>query len=155
MSQNPVVLPTAKEPWHRPGAKALIVHEGKVLIVTERLQNGRILHDFPGGGIEFGEKLTTGLQREVFEETGLRVEPVKVAGAWDFVIAHANVHIVCIAFQCRLAEQITGVPKLDFAHNPATEDIIAASWLTPAEILADTKLLEQAEMYEAVRQLAL
>lgn len=155
MSQNPLVLPTARDPWHRPGAKALIVHDGKVLVVIERLRNGRILHDFPGGGIEFGEKLQDALRREVFEEVGLRVEPVKVTGAWDFVIKHANVHIVCIAFQCRLAEAFVGEPKLDFNHNPATEDIIEARWLTPAEILADTKLFEQTEMYESVRQLTL
>ncbi len=142
-------------PWHRPGAKALIVHEGKVLLVRERLKNGYILTDFPGGGIEFGEQLQDALQREVFEEIGLQVIPERVVGAWSFVLREPEVHIVCIGYQCRLADPVQGMPVLDFAHNPAEEHIFEAVWMKPEEIIADSDLLRSAEMVDAVKNLAL
>lgn len=36
-------------PWLRPGVKALIVNNGKILMIKERLEEG-IIFDFPGGG---------------------------------------------------------------------------------------------------------
>jgi len=55
----------------RPGAYAIIVYEGKILLLTNR-ETGR--YTLPGGGIEVGERLEDALKREVLEETGLVVE---------------------------------------------------------------------------------
>ena len=62
-------------------AKAMIVHEGKVLMLREAstspdgTQIG--LMQFPGGRLKPGEAVTDGLKREAFEETGLAVTPVR------------------------------------------------------------------------------
>jgi 8-oxo-dGTP diphosphatase len=53
----------------RPGAYALILDECAHLAVI-RLPEGWYL---PGGGIEAGESLKSCLQREVLEETGMRI----------------------------------------------------------------------------------
>ncbi|MDO5510402.1 MAG: NUDIX domain-containing protein [Weeksellaceae bacterium] len=52
---------------------ALIVHEDALLVIKEPYA-GEILYKFPGGGIEFGEGLVAGLQRELMEELNLEIE---------------------------------------------------------------------------------
>ncbi len=142
-----------RKPWLRPGVKALIVHEGKVLLIRERLKDGYIITDFPGGGVEYGEELIVALQREVFEEVGIQVIPERVVGAWSFLIEQHQVQIVCIGYQCRLAESQTGKPVLDLTKNPMEENIFEAVWLSPDEIIADPDLLRSDEMLDAVRHL--
>jgi 8-oxo-dGTP pyrophosphatase MutT (NUDIX family) len=56
----------------RPSAYAVIRHEGKVVLVTNKL-SGK--YYFPGGGTELGERITDGLKREVWEEAGIEIEP--------------------------------------------------------------------------------
>jgi len=55
----------------RPSAYAIIVHDGKILLVRSK-SSGK--YWFPGGGINLEERLETGLKREVKEETGIEVE---------------------------------------------------------------------------------
>lgn len=83
----------------RPGAKALIVFQGKILVITEKTSDGATIHDFPGGGIEFGETVTEALIREVKEEVGLDVKPVKPVGSWSMSnpdAEHAGYHALLI-----------------------------------------------------------
>ncbi|HUF38389.1 MAG TPA: NUDIX domain-containing protein [Anaerolineales bacterium] len=57
----------------RVGAKAIILHEDRVLLVKYRDgENGH--YNFPGGGIKRGESIRKGLRREVAEETNLDVK---------------------------------------------------------------------------------
>ncbi len=54
----------------RPSAYGLITHQGRALLVTNR-NTGKLA--LPGGGVEVGERLVEGLQREIREETGIAV----------------------------------------------------------------------------------
>ena len=54
----------------RPAAYAIIGHDGKILLVTNR-RSGKFY--FPGGGIEEWERVTDGLKREVREEAGIEI----------------------------------------------------------------------------------
>lgn len=47
---------------------------GEVLLVENRRRNGELDWSTPGGVIDPGESSTSGLTREVAEETGLRIE---------------------------------------------------------------------------------
>lgn len=149
----------------RPGVKALIVHEGKILMVKERVhENNQLVEivDFPGGGIEFGEGLHEALIREVKEEVSLDIIVGKVVGAWDFVVRGATesrsgseseasgTHIVCIGYQC----SVVGQPIIDVSKNPAQEDIYDTHWYTQSEILEDQDtILGNAGMIAAVENL--
>lgn len=63
---------------HRSSVYAVIKKEDQVLLIRDRTSEEK--WDLPGGGIELDEDLIKALQREVSEETGLRIsqEPEKI-----------------------------------------------------------------------------
>lgn len=119
----------------RTGVKAFIVHDKKILIIKEKIQNGlgTIIYDVPGGGIELGETVHKALVREVKEEVFLDIVIERPVGCWDFVVNGAieNVHLVLLGYQC----SVIGSAAVDTTHNPAKEDIFETVWLTKEEIL--------------------
>lgn len=136
----------------RVGAKAFIVHEGKILLISEQLHNGdvtthgqgnEILHDFPGGGVELGETLHEALKREVMEEVGLAVEVDRPVGSWDFFreMEDETVHLVCVVFQCH----VVGDVAIDTTKNPAEEDIFETRWVSKEELLNSPHLFLEPE----------
>lgn len=141
----------------RPGAKALIVKDGKIMIIREKvMKSGKevIINDFPGGGIDPGESLEEALLREVYEELGLKVHSEGVIGAWDFVNTNEQdigkgVHIICIGYRC----SIIGDETIDLTNNPAEEEIFEVNWYTPQEIF-EQKILTRPNMLDAVRAVA-
>ena len=82
--------------------------------------------DFPGGKLESGEDPFTGMAREVEEETGLRVKPLKVLGVYEFDLDNKgeNTH----RFTIYATEIISGKLKLSPEHTEQR-------WATKDEIL--------------------
>ncbi|MCZ1008999.1 NUDIX hydrolase [Streptomyces lydicus] len=65
----------------RPGiAAAIIVHEGRVLMVRRRISEGKLSWQFPAGEVEPGETREDAAVRETKEETGLNVSAVELLG---------------------------------------------------------------------------
>jgi 8-oxo-dGTP pyrophosphatase MutT (NUDIX family) len=60
----------------RPAAYAILVHEGRVLLM--KLRHVGKYHS-PGGGIHVGERMEDALKREIREETGIEVEVERLA----------------------------------------------------------------------------
>jgi 8-oxo-dGTP diphosphatase len=54
---------------------AAIIRKGTRILITKRLDNVHLagLWEFPGGKVEHGESLELALQREIFEELGVRI----------------------------------------------------------------------------------
>jgi 8-oxo-dGTP diphosphatase len=61
-------------------AAAIIVDDGRVLMIRRRVAEGELSWAFPAGGIEAGESPEDAAVRETAEETGLTVAAVKVLG---------------------------------------------------------------------------
>jgi len=61
-------------------AVALIVHDGRVLLVRRQADDGAPPWVLPGGKVEPGESAVGAAVREVLEETGLSVEALRVLG---------------------------------------------------------------------------
>jgi 8-oxo-dGTP diphosphatase len=59
---------------------AIIVDDGKVLMVRRRISEGELMWQFPAGGIEAGESAEDAAVRETVEETGLTVKAVRLLG---------------------------------------------------------------------------
>ena len=60
---------------------AVVVHEGRLLVVRRGHEPGLGLWSVPGGRVEAGETLAQACAREVLEETGLVVEVGRLVGS--------------------------------------------------------------------------
>jgi len=80
------------------GVKAFIVHNGKFLAMHNRgvLEE---LYELPGGRLEFGESAEEVLARELKEETGMTVMPLKLLDTWKHV--EGDYQITGIIYLCK------------------------------------------------------
>lgn len=88
-------------------AAAAIVRDDKGRVLLIRRGDGRGW-SLPGGMMEPGERIADCIVREVWEETGLEVEPMRVVGVYSdpaaLQFAYPNgdrVHFVSTTFECR------------------------------------------------------
>lgn len=84
-----------------------VVLEGDAVLLVKRAFPPRQGEwSLPGGQLELGESLTEGVAREVFEETGLRVDVGPVVEVFDRVHRDASggirFHFVIVDFLCRV-----------------------------------------------------
>ncbi|MEM6663026.1 MAG: NUDIX domain-containing protein [Pseudomonadota bacterium] len=94
------------DPAARPirlAARALIVIDGRVLLVNAYPGPGPNLWCLPGGGCEPGQSTPENLAREVMEETGLAVEVGALAGVSEFHNPDSGFHQVDLFFHARAA----------------------------------------------------
>lgn len=115
-----------------PGAMALVRNEAGELLVTRRMDDG--MWHTPGGFADLGETTTATIVREVREETGLLVEPVRVMGVYSqlpMMMARLPngdvIHGVGIAFECRV---VGGELRADGTETSAV------AFMAPRDLLA-------------------
>ncbi len=58
-------------------AQGVVISDGKVLLVKQKVKRGDIVWNYPGGGVEPGETFEQACIREVLEETGYTVKIIK------------------------------------------------------------------------------
>ena len=68
------------------GVGAVIMQDGKVVLVKRRFEPLAGQWSLPGGRLELGETLEAGLAREMLEETGLDVEVGPVVDVFDRIL---------------------------------------------------------------------
>jgi ADP-ribose pyrophosphatase YjhB (NUDIX family) len=105
----------AASPRHSVSIAAVVVDEFGRVLVTRRRDNGH--WEPPGGVLEPEESILDGLRREVLEETGLVVEPVRLTGVYK----NMTRGIVALMFLARIT-----------AGEPTTSDETSrVEWWTP------------------------
>ena len=86
---------------------AVIVHDGRVLLVKRGQEPLKGQWSLPGGGVELGETLERAVAREVHEETGLLVDVGPIVDVLDRIANDADGrvehHFVLVDFVCRPA----------------------------------------------------
>ena len=88
------------------GIGALIFDRGRILLVERGKEPLKGYWSLPGGVLEIGETLEQGIVREVREETGLEVEPLKMLEIFERIIRDSQgapeYHYVLIDYICRV-----------------------------------------------------
>jgi 8-oxo-dGTP diphosphatase len=88
---------------------AFIARDGRYLVL-ERGQDPYLGRwELPGGFVEAGEQPEESVRREIFEETGLRVETPSILGAYTSRYGDEGKWTVDVAFHC---QALTGDPQL-------------------------------------------
>ncbi|MFR9723757.1 NUDIX hydrolase [Streptomyces sp. MS19] len=114
---------TQQNAEERPGvAAAIVVHEGRVLMVRRRVSEGELSWQFPAGKIEPGEEREVAAVRETQEETGLTVEAVKLLGE--------RVHPKTGRLMSYTACRILG----GTAHVADTDELAELAWVAHGDI---------------------
>jgi 8-oxo-dGTP diphosphatase len=106
------------------GVGALIFRRGRILMAQRGKEPLKGWWSLPGGALELGESLDAGVRREVREETGLEVLPLRVFKIFERIMRDAagepEYHYVLIDYICR----VTG------GTLQAGDDVCAVSWVT-------------------------
>jgi ADP-ribose pyrophosphatase YjhB (NUDIX family) len=84
---------------------AVILDQGRVVLVKRKFPPLAGEWSIPGGRLKIGETQREGVVREVREETGLTVDPVELLGVYDRLLrdeaGRILYHYVLIDFLCR------------------------------------------------------
>ena len=73
-------------------ARAIIFFEDKIAAMY-REREGRVFYALPGGGLEEGETEKAGVVREVYEEFGIVVEPIKKVYIYEHTTGQEHFYI--------------------------------------------------------------
>jgi 8-oxo-dGTP pyrophosphatase MutT (NUDIX family) len=113
-------------------AAAACIRDGEGRILLLRRSDGENLWGFPGGAIEPGERADEAVAREVYEEIGLKVEPVALIGIYsgpEYIFLYPNgdqVQPVTSFFEC----QVVGGEL-----RPDMQEIVGARYFGPGDEL--------------------
>jgi ADP-ribose pyrophosphatase YjhB (NUDIX family) len=110
------------------GTGALILRDGKLLLVKRGAHPGFGKWSVPGGLVELGERVQDAMVREVKEEVGFDVEAVKLTDVADTITLDSSgrvqYHFVVVNFVARI---VGGELK-------TATDILEAKWVPVGEV---------------------
>ena len=86
----------------RLAVRAVIVQDGRLLLVNAYPDGRSDLWCAPGGGVEAGSSLPDNLAREVLEETGLTIGVGDLVGVNEFKAPDDSFHQVDLFFHARI-----------------------------------------------------
>jgi 8-oxo-dGTP diphosphatase len=131
----------------RVGVGAVVVHEGRVLLVQRGREPLKGHWSLPGGLVEVGESLQKAIVREVQEETGLIVESIELIELLDRIHRDGDrvrYHYVIADYLCRVtggtlkaasdADAVRWVERAEWnshralVFDPITVRVIEAGW---------------------------
>lgn len=107
----------------KPGiSAAIIVSDGRVLMVRRRISEGELMWQFPAGAIEPGEAAVDAAVRETDEETGLTVKVIRLLGER----VHPKTHRLMSYTAC---EVVSGEARV-----ADDEELDAITWAAHSEL---------------------
>jgi mutator protein MutT len=74
----------------RVGVGAVVLHQGRVLLVRRGAQPSAGKWSLPGGLVDVGETTVDAIRREVEEECGIKIRVLDVAGVVDRIVRDAD-----------------------------------------------------------------
>lgn len=115
-------------------AAAVTNDDGRILVIRRRDKGSWQL---PGGILELGETIEQGVRREVQEETGVDVEPIRLTGVYK----NMTLGVVALVF---LARSVSGQPR-------PTDEADAVEWWTSDQVAANMDEAFSVRILDALR----
>jgi 8-oxo-dGTP diphosphatase len=109
---------TTELPRHSVAVAGIVIDDHDRALLVQRPENGR--WEPPGGVLELGETFYDGVRREVKEETGLDVEPLKLTGIYK----NMTRAVVALTFRCHILG----------GHLTTNPEANAFRWAHPDEV---------------------
>lgn len=82
------------------GIKGLLVQKEKFLAVHKtKITDDK--YELPGGRMKFGETIEDTLKREMFEELGLEVKPLRILDIWNYMSEDETRQVAGIIYLCK------------------------------------------------------
>lgn len=124
------IIPTASN--HTLGVGAVVINDdNELLVIKEKVST--IGFKLPGGHIDNGEMISSAVEREVLEETGVSVEFESIISLGHFYphqFHKSNLYVLCICSA-----------KTFEINIQDTKEIIDAKWMSINEYLEDENVL--------------
>jgi len=112
----------------RVGVGAVVFKDGNVLLVCRGQTPSKGFWSIPGGKLELGETLQQGVEREIFEETGITIHAGRPVYTFDLIehdsMGRVKFHYVIVDL---MADYVNG-------EIQPGDDSIDARWVSPQEI---------------------
>lgn len=120
----------------RNSIKAILIKNGKVLLSKCNSKTGSVYYDLPGGGQNKYEPAEEALVRELLEETGILVRPVRLAAVAEEIYKDSELRLRYPEYTHRVFH-IYIVQPVDEAIHDITEpdsDLIENEWIDVDEV---------------------
>ncbi|KZY59091.1 NUDIX hydrolase [Oleiphilus sp. HI0071] len=113
--------------WTPHATVACVVEKNGKFLMVEELSHGQRVYNQPAGHVDEGESIFEAAVRETLEETAWRVELTGLVGLYVYTAPQNGVcyHRYCFSAQA-----------LEHTSNALDADILAAHWLSYAEIIS-------------------
>jgi len=120
-------------PSHTIGVGAVVINkQNELLMVRDRIHNNHSIYKLPGGMVEHADKLSDGVEREVWEETGIKAKLIKMVSLLNSYPYRFNKSNMYIVFQ--LEALTTEINVID------THEIEEAIWMPLEEFFLHEKM---------------
>lgn len=128
------------------GVGAIIEDDRGRLFLARRgpkAKNERGLWEFPGGSVEFGERLVDALRREIHEEYGVEIVVGELLDVVDHLLPEEGQHWVSPTYLCRI---VSGTPTI---REP--EKCSEIGWFAPGEVPGELTVISRENLENYVR----
>ncbi|MHA1339677.1 MAG: NUDIX hydrolase [Promethearchaeota archaeon] len=100
------------------GVGGVVIYDNKLLLIKRKFEPDAGKWAIPGGHLKLGEKTKDGAEREILEETGIKVKAKSLAGVVDKIQFDENdkivFHYVLVNYNCEIIDERfdNGIPPL-------------------------------------------
>lgn len=119
---------TVNRKYPEPVVGGLILNDKRQILLAKS-HKWKDHFTIPGGHIELGESITEALKREIEEETGLEVKPIRFLHLQEAIYSeefHEPRHFIFLDYVCKAQTASVKVDK---------EELQAFIWISPREAL--------------------
>jgi len=101
-----------KNKYPRLAVDGIIIKNKKILLIQRKNKPYKNYYALPGGFVNYGETVEKAIEREIKEETNLKIKVKKLAGVYSNPQRDPRGHIISLVFLCQLKNN-----KLKFADD--------------------------------------